>query len=181
LSAPDSEANKSVHILPGPATRTCMQSFKNTAHVSVLEAVACQVQIMWLCNLPTFFTSVLCKESNTPALRSRNCSRNVAAKHAFVLLCEGCILSYVQNSCLLAFLQRASCLALLQYVSCIITCNTTPCGLRTALWKACKSCPSRVVCSHHVCCLPDTMPVCVSSSLQVLSRQTAGRCTSCAK
>ena len=120
---------------------------------------------MWLCNLPTaIYTSMLCKERNTPALRSRNCSRNVAAKHAFVLLCEGCILSYVQNSCLLAFLQRASCLALLQYVSCIITCNTTPCGLRTALWKACKSCPSRVVCSHHVCCQPNTIPVCASSS-----------------
>jgi len=43
----------------------------------------------------------------------------------------------------------------------IIPCNTTPCGLRTPLWKACKSCLSRVVCSHHVCCLPDTIPVCV--------------------
>ena len=114
-------------------------------------------------------TSMLCKERGTIAWRSRNCSRNVAAKHvygkyAIVLLCEGCILSYVQNSCLLAFLQHAQCLALLQYVSCIIPCNTTPCGLRTPLWKACKFCPSRVVCSHHVCCQPNTIPVCASSS-----------------
>jgi hypothetical protein len=114
---------------------------------------------------------MLCKERNTPALRSRNCSYNVAAKqvhrtYAIVLMCKGCILSYVQNSCLLAFLQHARCLALLQYVSCIIPCNTTPCGLRTPLWKACRSrkCPSRVVRSHHVSCLPDTTPVCVSSS-----------------
>ena len=70
------------------------------------------------------------------------------------------------NSCLLAFLQHACCCALLQYVSCIIPCNTTPCGMRTSLWKACRfrKCPSRVVCIHHVCCLPDTIPVCVSSS-----------------
>ena len=89
-------------------------------------------------------------------------------------------LSYVQNSCLLAFLQRARCLASLQYVSCIIPCNTTPCGLRIPLWKACKSCPSRVVRSYYVCCLPDNIPVCVSSS-PVMTQQGAGRCTACAK
>jgi hypothetical protein len=125
---------------------------------------------MWLYNLPTTIsTSMLCKGRNTPALRSRDCSYNVAAKQvhrtfAIVLLCEGCILSYVQNYCLPAFLQHACRLALLQYVSCSKPCNTTPGGLRTTLWNACKSCPSRIVRSHHVCCLPDTIPVCVSSS-----------------
>jgi len=38
-----------------------MHSLENAAHVSVLEAVACQVLIMWLCNQPTTFnTSMLC-------------------------------------------------------------------------------------------------------------------------
>jgi hypothetical protein len=37
---------------------------------------------MWLCNLPTtIYTSMLCNERNTPALRFENWSRNVAAKH----------------------------------------------------------------------------------------------------
>jgi hypothetical protein len=140
---------------------------------------------MWICSLPlAFSTSMLCKERGTIAWRSRNCSRNVAAKHvygkyAIVLLCEGCILSYVQNSCLLAFLQHAQCLALLQYVSCIIPCNTTPCGLRTPLWKACKLYPLRVlfVATMYAVCLILYRYVC----LQVLSRQQTGICMSCAK
>jgi hypothetical protein len=68
------------------------------------------------------------------------------------------------NVGLLALLQHACCLALLQYVTCILPCNATSCGLCTALWKACKLWPLCVVRSHRACCLPDTLPECVSSS-----------------
>jgi len=152
LSAPDSDANKSFRVLSGPATWTCMQSFKNAAHVSVLEVVACQVLLKWICSLPTTFsTSMLSKEWNTPALRSRNRSQNVAAKHvrwtyAIALLCEECILSYVQDNCVPPSLTAA----------CMLTCSALIRDmhftlLRNVLWVAYTRLESLQIMSFMCC------------------------------
>ena len=58
----------SCYVLPSPSTLACTHSIENAAHVSVQEAEASHVLIMCLCSLPpTFSTSMLCKERNTPA------------------------------------------------------------------------------------------------------------------
>ena len=132
----------------------------------MLEVVACHVLLMWICSLPmAFSTSMLCKERDTLAWRSRNCSLMLLQSMCMeymLLFCCAKSASWVTCKpivCLLAFLPHACCLALLQYVTCILLCNATSYGLRTPYGKRAGSgsrppfCPSCVVCSHYACCL----------------------------
>jgi len=102
----------SLHLLlcPAESSNMCMHALhRKCCTISVQEVEASHVLIMRLCSLPpTFSTSMLCKERNTPALRSRNHTLNVVAKHVhgtdgIVLMCVECILSYV---CILALMGK---------------------------------------------------------------------------